>query len=62
MINWYKINIYNKTYLFIGGILGCGAAFYSAAVNDNGIIIIIAELIGIVFLLLAFRKPKEVNN
>ncbi len=57
-----KMVVYNKAYLYIGAILTVGASFYSAAKHVNNIYVTGTVVLGLFYMLMAFKKPKRLKK
>jgi hypothetical protein len=62
-MNYYKIidrfTIRNKFLFITGFLIFTSISWYSAAKNDNSILVIFLTLLGGIIMCLGFRKPKE---
>lgn len=56
------MKIYNKTFLYIGFILFMGGEYLDYLKNYNCVYFYILSLLGIILMLIAFKKPKEVKE
>jgi hypothetical protein len=53
-----QIHVYNKPLLYIGALIGTVPAWYDAAKSTNTLYFLPLYVIGIVMMLISFRKPK----
>lgn len=58
----HEIHVYNKTYLFVGAIVGSLGAYLSANYKIDNMTSIAMSVIGLIFVLLSFKKPKEIKK
>jgi hypothetical protein len=56
------MNIYNKPLFYIGAILTFGGTYLDYSNNASNIVIYICLILGLLLMLLAFRKPKNESD
>ncbi len=58
-MNLHELNVYNKTYVYVGAIFMSVGTYFSTAKNTDNIYTFSLLIVGILCMLMAMKKPKE---
>jgi hypothetical protein len=58
-MNFHELNVYNKTYLYLGAVFICIGTYFSTAKNMDNIYTFSLLIFGILCMGMAIKKPKE---